>query len=259
MRPPYGHVSGEIMRRLTRRFELHISPNTFLELMDAIKGGDGTFFDAHKQRLRIMAGSGQPRFLPFPITFALKTILGFAAPLTELGTKEFKQALTITFRARTRDDLFTGNVKLPGGGSRRYGIDPELISNPMAIGEAQHVASLERLKAGMIAFPPPEVWAAALAEDVGCVLTDVQAQKMAEGLEAAYAYDLEIARLMRSGYNATKNRNDWIDSQQLFYLSDPTMHLITDDSKIRDRCKTSDQSNRIILVSELPGLLGVKL
>jgi hypothetical protein len=207
----------------------------------------------------VRVGSGQPRFLPFPTTFALKTTLGLTAPLTELDPADLKQALTVTFRAQTRDDLFTANVKLPDRGRRRYGIDPDLIAKPTAVGEAQHVESFERLKAGMIAFPPPEVLVTTLAEDVGCVLTMAQAHRLAASLEAAYAYDLEIARLMKGGYNATRNRNDWIDSQRLFYLCDPTMHLITDDSRIRDRCKASEQSKRIVLVKELPSLLGLTI
>ena len=94
---------------------------------------------------------------------------------------------------------------------------------------------------------------------MGCALTEDQARQLGAALEAAYVYDQALVQLMKGGYNAEKNRNDWIDSQQLFYLCDPRVHLITDDSKIRDRCKTSDQSERVILVSELPGLLGVKI
>jgi hypothetical protein len=224
-------------------------------MMDGIKGGDGTFFDMDKRRLQIAACYGQARFLPFPITFALKTILGLGAPLTHLSPADLKQALTITLKAKSRDDLFTGNVKLSSRGNRRYGIDPALISEPMEIGERQHVRSFEGLKTGTIIFPPPETWAMALAEDVGCKVSQEQAARLASRLESAYAYDQETARLMKHGYNVQNNRNDWIDSQQLFYLCDPHMHLINGDTRIRDRCKTSAQSKRVLLVSELPSLL----
>jgi hypothetical protein len=256
---PYLPYLAEIQSRLARRFTLWASPNTFMELLDSIKGGTGAQFEIDKERLRVMAGQGQLRFLEMPITFALKTVLGVKAPLVNLAPADLKDAFKIVIRAKTRDDLFTGQVRKTGSSGRRYGIDPDLVSGPQAIGEAQHVASLQQLKEGKALFPPPERWAADMAKDVGCVLTTKQSQKLAASLEAAHTYESQLYSLMKAGYNAQKNANDWIDSQQLFYLCDSDLYLVTDDKKLRDRCTASDQSKRIILLKELPALLGIKV
>lgn len=253
--PPYLQQLAEIQSRLARRFAVYASPNTFMELLDAIKGGSGEHFEADKARLRIMAGGGQVRFLSFPITSALKRVLGLKVPLTKLGPDELKEAFRIVLRAKTRDDLLAGDVRKSGSGRRRHGIDPDLIASPMLWGEMQHVASLDKLKQGTHLFPPPDQWAADMACDVGCALTPQQAKILANSLDAAYTYDAELHRLIKGGYNAQKNANDWIDSMQLLYLCDPELYVLTDDKRLRKRCNTSQQSRRIVLLEELPALL----
>ena len=51
-----------IKRRLSQTFRIVVSAGTFIELLDAIRGGDGTHFESDKERLRLMSGDGKPIF-----------------------------------------------------------------------------------------------------------------------------------------------------------------------------------------------------
>jgi hypothetical protein len=62
---PYCGSLPEIQSRLTRRFTQYVSPNTFVELLDAIKGGSGAQFESDQERLRIMAVLGNHTFFNF--------------------------------------------------------------------------------------------------------------------------------------------------------------------------------------------------
>src|SRR5258708_39661213 len=92
--PAYGSDVEQIRTRINRNFRVVVSPQTFIELLDAMKDGDETYFDDHKQRLRLMVGTRTPEFLPFPGTFALGKVLGLesVAPRS-LGPTQFRQWL----------------------------------------------------------------------------------------------------------------------------------------------------------------------
>jgi hypothetical protein len=53
-----------------------------------------------------------------------------------------------------------------------------------------------------------------------------------------------------------KRKGDWVDGQQLIYLSDPDVHLVTGDGKIKERAKASEQSTRIFNLAEFAKDMG---
>jgi hypothetical protein len=76
--PAYCDDVADIKARISRTFKLAISPQTFLELLDALTKSDSAHFESHRARLRLMAGGGKPVFLRFPAAFALKTAAGIS-------------------------------------------------------------------------------------------------------------------------------------------------------------------------------------
>lgn len=73
--PAYSVDLGRIKARINRIYRVVISPETFIELLEAIRGGDGSHFEADRDRLRLMSGGGTPIFLRFPGAFAVWKIL----------------------------------------------------------------------------------------------------------------------------------------------------------------------------------------
>jgi len=73
-------------------------------------------------------------------------------------------------------------------------------------------------------------------------------------MDAAWQYELtrcDLAMAKNSTYKFVKNASDWLDSQLLYYLADPMVHLITFDNRLKSRTKRSTQSNRILHFDDL--------
>lgn len=82
-----------------------------------------------------------------------------------------------------------------------------------------------------------------------CQVADFLEQSLLLGtrLDAAYQYQKKTFEDARAdtNYNVRKHDTDWVDSQQLSYLCDERMHLLTDDGGIRKKCASSTQSERV--------------
>lgn len=50
--------------------------------------------------------------------------------------------------------------------------------------------------------------------------------------------------------NVKKRAGDWVDAQQLIYLSDSKVHFVTADNFIKEWASASKQSDRIFNLSE---------
>lgn len=246
--PAYVTDIEQITKRINREFRVVVSPETFLELLDAVKGGDGTHFETDKQRLQLMRGTRKPEFLAFPGTFALEKVLGLKSKVSKFGPADFNQWLRVVLHAKSRDQLFGGNVRLPSDRRRKtWGFDPAKIREQQAEGKAHHRALMEKVRDKNGILPPPNIWAASIAEALGQRLNQQQADLLACGLDAAYQYDAELCVIVASGkYNFDKHEGDWIDNQQLFYLCDPDTLLLTDDRTLRDRIRRSKQKDRVL-------------
>jgi hypothetical protein len=247
--PAYGDDLGRIKRHLSRNFHVVVSPQTFLELLNAIKGGDGTHFSADQDRLRLLVGGGQMDFLPFPVAFGLRKVLGLVDRSPKFfGPSHFRLWFRIVIHAKDRAELVGGDVRLPGdSGRKRLGFKLDDSNRLHEDGISQHRAEIEKAIAGKGILPTPELWAAGLADSLGHKLNSQQAMLLGTGLGAAYRYAEELCSIVAKGqYNFEKHRGDWIDWQQLFYLCDPSVFLLTDDRGLRTRVGSSGQGAQIL-------------
>ena len=84
--------------------------------------------------------------------------------------------------------------------------------------------------------------------------------KLATALDAAYVYQREVIHLSSSaGYNSQKHASDWLDWNQLIYLSDPAIQILTCDVRLRNRCSSSAQSKRVVLLADFLEKRGLML
>jgi hypothetical protein len=71
-------------------------------------------------------------------------------------------------------------------------------------------------------------------------------------LDAAYRFDHSLWDLaLNSKYDFIEHASDWIDVQQLYYLSDDQMHFVTNDSKHIGSTRGSSQHGRILSYQDL--------
>ena len=86
---------------------------------------------------------------------------------------------------------------------------------------------------------------------LGQTVNQQQATTLANQLDAAYEYDLALCNTVTKGsYNFDKHDGDWMDWQQLFYLSDPDIFLLTDDQNLQRRVGKSNQKDRVVDLRE---------
>jgi hypothetical protein len=75
---------------------------------------------------------------------------------------------------------------------------------------------------------------------------DVQKAKLLEALGAYHEFELRKVKVaVANPYNPHKHQNDALDSQQLAYLCDRTLHFITCDKGYLNKVQRSAQRNRI--------------
>ncbi len=250
--PVYRGDLEEIKRCLSRNFRLVVSAETFIELLDAIKGGDGTHFESDKERLRLMAGGGSPTFLGLPGAFMLSKVFGIRCAnipsVSKLGPSDFEKWFRLTLRAKSREEALQSGVRDPLEQRRKAWVfDPTVITRQQRAAKTAHRRILEDVRDRQQRCPSPEVWAAGIALALGRRITQDQVSLLADRLAAAYHYHKELCAVIADGkYNFEKHDGDWNDYQQLFYLCDPAISLLTDDGALRRRVGESSQRYRIL-------------
>jgi hypothetical protein len=241
---------ARIIKRIRQNFQLVVSAQTFIELLNGIGGGSSdVHFEQDRHKLGQMVGSGRLRFLQYPGAFALRTALGLACPVPRFGPEDFRKWFKVVLAARTRAELFEGRVKLPNS-HKRWWVDPATLSRFQSYGLESHQKWLLKAITGNCTFPEPQEWASRIGSALGKTLTTEQSLLLGLSLEAAYEYQKQsflVAARNRS-YNATKHNGDWVDNQQLFYLSDPSVSLLTEEKSIKEKCKGTNQSHRVLLM-----------
>ncbi|MCE5308171.1 MAG: hypothetical protein LLG20_11080 [Acidobacteriales bacterium] len=258
LRSDYRPDLDAIRNRINSRFQVVISPQTYLEVFSCVCGGDEAHFEEHRNRLRFLVGRGSPKFLPFPIVFAVAKTLRLRPPSSELGPDDFRKWLRIVLHARDQRALFDGDVQLPDGRSRlRFGFDPSVHLRQHEEGISQHREFMEAIRDNAAPIPPADAWAAATAVTIGHSLDQQQAAALAAGLDAAYQYHRELCGIVANGtYKFEKHRGDWIDWQQLFYLCDPNVYLLTGDGGLQQRIARSPQKSQLLDLRDFLRRLG---
>ncbi len=258
LRPNYRPDLEKILSRIGSRFRVVVSPETYLEVLNCVCGGDEAHFEEHRNRLRLIVGRGNPEFLPFPVAFAVLKVCRLNSATSQLGPAEFRHWLRVVLHAKDRIHLFAGDVRLPNGRRRlRYGFDPKIHLRQHEAGIAQHREFMEHVRDGKATLQPADIWAAAIASTLGHKLDQQQATALAAGLDAAYQYHRELCAVVLNGaYNFDKHPGDWIDWQQLFYLCDPNMLVLTGDGALQGRVAKSPQRGRLLDLRDFLQQLG---
>jgi hypothetical protein len=140
----------------------------------------------------------------------------------------------------------------------RFGLAMDRTEAEVVKGREAHRDRLEGVRRDGLEPPTHEAWAAAQLEALDVDATPENAARVVAVTGAAYHYDRVLRTLARTAnYDFGRHGTDWMDVQQLLYLADPSVHLMTNDGELRRRTIGSGQENRIILWSEFVRERGV--
>jgi hypothetical protein len=249
----YGYDAPAIKRRLGEQYDIVVSPRSLFEILQGtINAKKEEHLQSDKDKLFTLIGPKRPTFLEFPGHFALQTVLGVVPTVQALETETFARLVCIVIAAKNLHDLLESWVELPFDKTSRYGLDRSIVEGERADDQAAHRQWLGFAKTRPESFGTPEAWAYLIGTAHGVTLDHMQNTHLAKRLSAAYEYEKANFNVARDNpnLNIAKRDSDWGDFQQLFYLSDPLVHLLTEDERIRTTCQASEQSRRILLLKE---------
>ncbi len=256
LNPPYAEPLQGLLTAIRKRYQIFVSPETVIELLRTLQGGTGEYFAFDQKRFRVcVCGDRQrARFMSLPGEFAMKHALGVGAP-AKFGADHFRHMTKVVLVADNRTELFETGVKI---GKYDVTFNNAINEEQHEEGMASHRKWMEDIMAGQYQYPPPDRLGIGFAKGLGVDIDSAQGTKLAEGISAYFAYQKSLFDHANSGQkvNLEKRKGDWVDSQQLIYLSDPDMRLLTGDGKIKERAKASEQSKRIFSLSEFTKDMG---
>src|SRR5207247_920550 len=150
----------------------------------------------------------------------------------------------VALLAKTPRHLTEGLV-LPGHtGVVRHGLDISMIDAQLQEGKDDHARRLQTARDTRAPDLTPQEWAAEMLRFVREDPTEERCNRLAEAARAAYTLDCALWNLARtSGYNFADHDSDWIDRQQLNYLSDPRMVMITNERRLPARIVGRDRKS----------------
>ena len=187
-----------------------------------------------------------------PGEFALEHALGLNAIKLGFGPRDFEKWSKVILMARDQQSLEVCNVRFGHILGKQFGFSFKVVADQHEAQMMAHQRELQALRQGELEIPPTrEKWAATILKSLETKPEPEVCKQFGSTLDAAYKYDLDLWDLVvSSNYNLKKNRTDWIDQQQLYYLADSRMRFLTTDSTIKARTKKSIQCDRILVYSE---------
>jgi hypothetical protein len=256
LNPPYADRLQGFLTAVRKRYQIFVSPETVIELLRTLQGGTGEHFAFDQKRFQVcVCGDRQrARFISLPGEFAMKHALGMDVP-AKFGANHFRQMTKVVLKADTRTQLFETGVKI---GKYDVTFNNAINEEQHEEGMASHRKWMEDIMTGQYQYPTPDKLGIGFAKNLSVDIDAATGAKLVEGISAYFAYQKSLFDQANSGQklNLDKRKGDWVDSQQLVYLCDPQMHLLTGDGKIKDRAKASEQSKRIFRLSEFAREIG---
>lgn len=244
----------EVLEKLAGRYKYRVSFTTFMEIVNALAGGDDDHFDQNRKRLLVLTDSIGCEFLPVPGQFIRTAVLGLASERPEFAPERLEKVwLPAIKHARDKKNLSFGNIvvaSVPSGVD--VGIDLPSLRKEVEEGKKLWAEQLKLAKNDRKEMPSVERYAAfVLRLDAHAPQTQENIQRVATALNAAYCHLAQIHHQSTKGAYRFENKlQDWIDNQQLIYLADPDLTFVTADRHLIAKLRKSRDRHRVLEFTE---------
>ncbi len=244
-------VWEEVIEKLAGKYKYRVSFTTFLELVNALGGGDEPHFEQNRKRLLVLTDVDGCMFLPMPGQFIRTAVLGLPSERPEFSPDELQGVwMPVISGAQHKEDLSFGNVvmaSLPEGIDLTAGVDLAMLRKQMEDGKNLWGEELRLAKNAGKRMPPPDLYAAfILAFDAHAPQSREHVGKVSRALDAAYCHLAHIhLESPKGAYKFEGKLQDWIDNQQLMYLADPSLTFVTADRKLIAKLGKSLDRHRV--------------
>jgi len=246
-----------VSQYVSARCRYCVSLNTLTELVVGLARGDDSHFTENANRVRFLCSAPKAVFLPLVGEFVRTRVFHESPRRPDYSHDQIKLWPRIIMKARDKRELTAGLVSLPepGRSGIDYGFNLDMLVRQVQSGKDAHARALNDLRTGTLRRPTQQQWAAGVLHNLQIRFTNSNVASLCSALDAVYQYDSSLYDLAQSNsYDFSKHDSDWLDSQQLYYLADPSVFLVTFDSKIKVRTTKSSQFSRILGFEELKAL-----
>jgi hypothetical protein len=236
------HRIGQAFARQALAEELRekilLSPITFLEALSHLTLTNHDEVLLHIQAVRNWLNPKHAGLLAWPDVAIAK--FGFNKILQDDFTDRAEKTITQCLSTDSADDFQESAGKLKDA------------LDKMKDSTAKDFARLVELyrKEPLVGEEFSEVWAYGIARRVKADPQIRPLQEIVAGLSAYHEFEEERLKVAASNPAYKPDKNDLIDSEQLVYLGDPSLHFITCDGGYLKRIKKSAQAARIHKVSK---------
>jgi hypothetical protein len=234
-----------------------VSLVTLSELVVGLTRGDDAHFGQNKERIALLCLARKSTYFSLVGEFIRTQLLDEPPTRREYLPDQVKLWPQIIQNARNRTQLTGGRVLLPGKGrgATEYGFDLEMLAKQVQNGKAAHARALQDLREGNSHRPTQKQWVLGVMQRLNITATPQEVALLRARLDAAYHYDSSLFDLARdNSYDFSRHDSDWLDSQQIYYLADPTVLLVSLDSGLKQRTSGSTQASQILDFAELRAL-----
>lgn len=229
-----------VVYHLASNVDFVVSPLSFIEVLNSLARGDERFVIHNRKRIEALSPLDplNPTFLEMPGQFVLREALG-TRPVLDTYQPEPLREVMITILGHTS-------------------VSPELrafldeIKTRHEFGIRDYIARYGEVRRIGQTAPDRELWVRAHLTDLGILPSAEDVLAVGSALDAAYEYSAWIRRqLANPSYLPSKEPTAWIDPQQLFYLCEPTMHMLYRDGDFIERTGTSTQQSRLVKLKDV--------
>jgi len=231
-----------VVQHLAPQFDFVVSPLSFLEVLNSLACGDEQHVILNLKRIEALSPVDpmRPAFLEMPGQFILREVLKCGPVLVETyQPSQMAEAMVIVLRHR--------------------GVSAELrdwlaeIKRNHQSGTSGYVSTQDQIRSLGQFVGNRELWLRSKTKHLGILqLTDEEVQRLSVALDAAYEYATWLRNELKNpSYSASKEKSAWIDYQQLFYLADPSLHILYSDNDLTQRSGSSGQRSRLVKLSDV--------
>lgn len=243
-----------VSQYLSEKCRYCVSLNTLIELVVGLARGDDAHFVENVNRIRLLCSPPKVIFLPLVGEFVRTRVFHELALRQDYSPAKIKLWLRIIMKAKDRCELTSGTVALqePGRSRTNFGFNLDMVVRQAQNGKDAHSQALKDLRTNKLLRPTQQQWAASVILSLKTRLTNSKVGRLCSALDAAYQYESCLYDLAQNNsYDFSKHDSDWLDLQQLYYLADPSVVLVTLDSKIKLRSARSHQLGQILDFEQL--------
>lgn len=230
-----------VVQHLVPDFNFVVSPLSFIEVLNSLARGSEQYVLSNRKRLEALAPMNplKPTFLEMPGQFVLREVLGCGPMLDTYQPEEMAEVMASVIRHRAVTPVLRGFLD-------------EIKANQQS-GANNYTTSHDDMRRVGQVVPDCDLWLRAKMRHLGILkLSHNEIGKLRVALDAAYQYAAWIRRQLKNpSYQPSREASAWTDYQQLFYLCDPTVHILYTDGDFVQRTGNSTQQSRLLKLDDV--------